>query len=1617
MSKIILNDPIQISDPHNLEYLSSNGCMSLQHTNVRMSGNHKLVWKSDSELFIESISSDDYISAKTFKNIAVDINQGYRHNLYMFFQKVAKRSSIWNVKTVEARKSENFSDQYQDMYKWGAYTETNDLIDKRFRFFAPLWTYRDLPDRFLIFRCPRTSYTRARNYLMNGQLVLAVDMSVNSTYGRYLRTLTDDVNFKDYCLFANFNESFIRYYGIDINSGKFKFNTEADLDSYLANERTIQEWNNAITNGWMRGELLCPNILNLEFAFDDPTAPEGFNSYVGVYVKDNEITHDEADILQAQDGVLVLNYDKQNVVKYEPDSLGKLVPLPDYTEIISTTSTTQLVKTEMPPIAEIYLPFKPVPGSVFGIEYNGKRFIEIYMMEEYIRTDSTDEVLRMIANQINSTTMDEIIITASVVDHSLIIRSNITDEEYENITIILPSVFTMNQPVWYTDIPEDMTDEQAYHSMRMISYQDVIINASQVPAGTTNVEVDGVDYQLEQKFTYRTANVLRLDESFSNVRQITSSVIKFKRTISSKFSVLSYIKHVDFDMSMMTSPYYDIYDFDLQLYQVAFGNQMHESFERYAAGNPTSLDMELISAYISFFNIDPSVDISSLFELVNGIAVPIKQESLANTPAKEVLVKDFDSLTMFPSSTCKNEFERLGEQALEQTRNLNRLEPLISKFVCCKGHDSYMNPISLNIALPWRNDNFLSTAYESRSIVNNTHMWFTLASGPGPMTKDANGKNIFKPYLNSIQKQLGYANLPINNSNANNTITVNVVESEFDPLNIEFDVFNLLKYAFNDDVAQKSYKVAEAWATMFKVEGEENVYNAIYRGAEWSFIGNYEGYRFAVVLVTSTKLTTETDFASPFILVENQVFKTLILVINHFIPDRLITSLNGNTPYYLDRSYLYYSSKYYVPSSVENIQDINSTEAISLNIFRNHIRSSKDDLSEQHLYNGKAALLEFHDKRTDETKYIDTWFTTDKQGKPIFYASLNPVNKVISLKDVVQKDEQTGIQFLEWMHVNELSDNQVSIFIRYTAYDIVDLGDSHLWCKDIFIEFIVNDVYMEDWDEYGMIHHHTMSLDDIIKNGSNKITIDGCEYTIPFWEKISSSQFMDLPVLDSTGKRRRGLRLTKEFFEQIDERYVYDNELQKFFRQREDGTQFLVFDTVEHQNDTDEVKAYRNDLTNKVGTLLEKDQYWFALKAFAKDNAIYFNFIASNQSYNTITAQYVRNVLNMYPVKTFIATEDDVIETSKKITLLPPDETYIIVSLAYNADTNELYRLDSYTSFKIVRLTGYYAPLFKKILQPESMTISDYVQKFATYEEMIAMPYTKRHVGQLMFVVEGYRLYAFGMGITNDDIYQVDNLSNRVIVLDTKNDIEEQEIRSEQQIFYVKDEDAIYRFQDGLEVSNFLPQTETFTEYIDVVFPSNLIPSYVGRKICTNVDEPENYCEEFMDSHIKNMYDQYFYTAQYDGITRNVVADAALTEHRGFISNTYFKEKTFEITTQFATTLDLVSITRDKLGTTILSKYVYTADPNMVDMLNAMKLYNSELDEHNIVYENYYQAFFERFFIEFLQKRYKITTITASNNMYHKIDFYYSDYKTIELKQSSVDGTQITSIILTFTKI
>lgn len=1503
-----LNKSFPLNDVHSLECTSNNGCISLNRTNVRLSGNHKLVHKTDDELFIESISSDDYLSRSMFKAFNVDTSQTYAFNLFQFFNQSSKNDSIWHVHTEEPIKASKFTEQYTNTYKWGAYTESNDIIGNQFRFFAPLWTYGSLPDKFLIFRVKNNSYSTVREYIDNCELIKVVDLSIQSNFGKYLHTLTDDINFKQSCIQTNFNESKISYYGIDINSGKFKYNTESDLDSYLANERTITEFNNSLTNGFMRGNLLCANLLNLEFSFNDLTAPIGFNNYIGLYAYDNEIDEITANKLKHKSGVIVLNHADDEIKLYRNGD----TKIPDYKKTIKTTNALQTAKNELYPIIEIKLPFAPIPSSVITIEYNDITEFEMYMVGDILTASTTQEVLNLIANEINNTTFENIIITASVVDDTLIIKSELINYDYEKIVVKLPPVFQTTKPKYYIDI-NNLSNDELYSSLRMIGMQDLVVSTFDFDDSTEFVEIDNKDYTLLKTFSYRDASVMRLDESFKSVEILNSSVITFKKIIKSKFNVLSYIKHCDFDMSMLTTPYYDIYDFDMISYQKAFGKQMEPIFRRYETNAHTQLDLEIIDAYKSYFKIPLNTENSSLYTInENNELNVIINNALSVLPNKEVLIRDFDELTLYPSNTCKNEFERLQENILSEIKNVNILEPQICKFACVNGLDSYNNPISLNISLTHRNDNFLSTSYYDRSVINNTHSWFIMGAGPTPYVNVDNEVRAIH-YLNSVQKQCGYANVPYVSNKKYHSITLNLLNNEFDPTNTKFDVFELLKYRVNNNInpSENEFYNHSAWSYMYKVDGEDR-YNTIFRGIEYSFNGDYPGYRFAVVLVTEPNADKNNTLISPFNLVDNTVFKTLTLVINFYISDKILSSFNGKLPYYLDRSFFYYADKVYLPSSMDIISEIESSELISLNLFETSVKKSDSDISGEHVYKNNAPVLyQFNNTGYRGTsvehtiRKINNWFTVDEYNKPIFYIGLNQLvtdGHGQSFKEIIKTNTINEKIKFEWMYVTELEDSSVSMLIRFTAYDIVEIQDNYIWCRDIFTEFIINNVYLEDYNENGEKSHIILTLDDIINNGSESITIDGITYKIPFWEKISTSQFMELPISDSNGIRR-GLRLTKEFYEEVDSRYTYPNNLNQFIKTvPQTGKRFITFDEVYYETDKDYEKDFRIDLSAKSGKMLEQDQYWFISKSISKQNSMFLN-IQSTQAvskYKYLTSAYVRDLFNMYAIKTFIATETDLIETTKNIEMLSPSETYIIVSLKWDSESKNIVRENIRKSFPIKRLDGEYAPIFKRIMQPYSIV--------------------------------------------------VDNI-----------------------------------------------------EFENCQLPLKLNPIHTGRRICTN-DNIDNYCEEFLDNGLKNIYDSHFYTAIYNNKEVNVIADASLSEFRGFISNTYNNNSIVEIKVPWANEIDLIEATREMFGS-MFTKYTILETVNTVDMINALRLYNKDLRDSNIIYENFYKLFYKHFYEEFLYKYYKVIEVITNNGT--KIDFYYENFNTISLKATNETANMV----------
>lgn len=1524
-----LNPPYYIPDRHPLEYLSSNGCMSLQKTNVRMSGNIKHVWKSDSELFIESISSDDYFSSAAFKKFAVDLNQPYNHNVYTFLKEVAHRESIWHIKDIEATKAENFSDQYEYIYTWGAYTETNDLIGKRFRFFAPLFTYGKLPDRFIILRVKNAisdeESLSLRDYIANSELVLSVDMKSSTTrFGQYLHTLTDSTGFKEHALFANFKESFIKYHGLDINSGKHKYVTESNYDSLLANERTITEYNNVITNGWMRSELLCTNILNLEFAFDDPTAPEGFNTYIGFYCYDNEVSKDLADVIIKEPGTLVINSTDKASQLYQAGTK----PLDEYTSVITTTTTTTTEKNLLPPIAELKLPYMPVPGSVLTIKYLNSTELSVYMLGDILECSTTDEVLQLIANQINTAITPNIVVTAHVSDSTLIIRSQVTDKEYENIIVDVPAVFTRMKPKFYDDdamLDEDeepISDELLYDTMRMISYRDLFITTQDIPLDTDTIEIDGTDYKLEQTFRYLSSTVIRLNDEFETVRRLSSNIIKFKKTSQSSFNILSFVKHVNFDMSMKESPYYDIYDFDIAEYQKAYAESIKSILEK-SVSELTTQEAELISAYREFFQFPEDAEL-----IKDGIPV-INTELEKLTPEKEVLISSLDSVSRLPNKLSKNEYERLAELDQPTIQNANLLLPQIAKFANIHGTDGYSNPIMLNSSLPWGQTNFINPGVLSISPEHGSHQWFLLGSGPSPY-KD--GK--FVPYLNSLSKQLGYANVPADGPY--HSLTLNSIQSKFDFTSTDVDVYDLLEYRVHQSQKEsKTYFRKEAYTRMFRLDGEVSRYNAIFRGVEWSFIGEYEDYRFSVVMVTCTNTDNQHTFSSPYNLVDNKVFKTLTLVIINYIPDNLLTTGAGTLPYYLDRSFFYNSSKAFGTSKSIDIADISQTSKITLELFKSD------------------------------------WFRKTDAGEYEFFIGY-PDSNTRPLKEVLGVEKN-----FEWMHIGLItSDDTISIFSRYTAIGITDITDTGFWCSDIAMEFAPNPQYLTGLNSFGYQTHTFQSLQQMLRSTDGYVTVGSTRYRIPYWEKIKESHPIH-SLINADNTERYGITLKDDFTE--------DKEF------------------------------------------LNHDQLWIAARNIVESGEMIYLVNTGTREINnqTTAVGYVKDILDSYPISTFIISKDDYITTTKSAFMLMPDDTFIIISLG--CENSELYRLSERMSLPIKRQTGFYSPLFRKILQPESITIAPEVIVVSTRAKFDEFPKYRRRVGQLVYFSEDSSSDTNMSGFfkLEEDLTTLTNVSTDYPVFRIQNFDEFTEIpnRYVGQFFWVISESALYSLRGGVGLFNLVKENSEDIELFDCVIPSKPISGWVGRKICTSTDNVPNYCEQFIDDYMTNpTTSQKMYSAQYDDVKHDVITAACLSEHRGLLSNTYYNGTRIDCKTSFSKKLNLVDITRWTVAPAILLRYLNkdAVTIGYETCINALKLYNIDVNSDNVIYESIYVRFYERFYIEWFSKHYKVTKVTTDTG--YSIPFNYDDIQTISLKDEEThDGisssVKIKSVTITFEKI
>lgn len=413
---------------HGINISGKNSSYMLLRTNPRLTGNIKLVCTSDDKLYLDTFKTytDNELSKSQYRKRIVGLDGNYPLDVYNVFHGV-NPNVLMNLRSdfVQAQGKTvytDFKDQFATEYEYGVSENTDRLYTENLKILAPLYIGDNIPDYFIVFRCeisdipnptaPDSTVTdivddhagvldieymeqltgklpeQYQPYINTGEIfkimkaVKVFDLRPSTRTGSYLNS------YKDICSgYANKNAMFlfphrttmidrqiracnrVMIQGINYNKGIITETWHNVIKDY---EYSQAYFDNAMTSVFEQNKVLHPNILNLEFMFNDPDATKfkAYN-YFGLYLTQNQ--------LYSISHVVNVSKDSKQTIYNGIDTDGNEVNLRDTLDpilehdgadtrifSISTSADTAIVRN----IAEVSSFIKNkvvnVPGSMIG---------------------------------------------------------------------------------------------------------------------------------------------------------------------------------------------------------------------------------------------------------------------------------------------------------------------------------------------------------------------------------------------------------------------------------------------------------------------------------------------------------------------------------------------------------------------------------------------------------------------------------------------------------------------------------------------------------------------------------------------------------------------------------------------------------------------------------------------------------------------------------------------------------------------------------------------------------------------------------------------------------------------------------------------------------------------------------------------------------------------------------------------------------------------------------------------------------------------------------------------------------------------------------------------------
>lgn len=286
--------------------LTSDASFGLVRTNPKLTGNVKLVINETGNMWLNAIKANGPLSHDYYSKVPVDITRSHATNIYSFFNKGNVPNEIifdLQEKVDITKTSNNYKDQFDfSHYFSGARYLASNKYEERLSYFAPLYLNKEIPNYFVIFKIKdplsvtieqsksnyengQTNAEYLRELFKKGSIIKTFDLSEESIPGKYLRDYTNHVNFPISPLTVSFEEDQLTSWnGIVVSSGVFGSRGEY-LDDLYTQSTPLKFFEENITNGFSRNGIIFPNIINLEFAFNDETSSKyDINRYIGLYV-------------------------------------------------------------------------------------------------------------------------------------------------------------------------------------------------------------------------------------------------------------------------------------------------------------------------------------------------------------------------------------------------------------------------------------------------------------------------------------------------------------------------------------------------------------------------------------------------------------------------------------------------------------------------------------------------------------------------------------------------------------------------------------------------------------------------------------------------------------------------------------------------------------------------------------------------------------------------------------------------------------------------------------------------------------------------------------------------------------------------------------------------------------------------------------------------------------------------------------------------------------------------------------------------------------------------------------------------------------------------------------